>query len=182
MTDFRSLGVLALSALLGTAPIPMSQSQSEQLVAEGTIVAFHKQWRHPVTPYSSKGTGTPADIWIVRVNRWTSGSVEGTYFLVEYWLYERAVDDKEINRSELRFQFRKPREADGQQPCQGITRVGSTRTFKFRSMRMDDFQRTEPGRTDAIPPLKELPCLIAEKPPGAISTEPRVSGPPDKRP
>jgi len=169
MMDFRSLGLLTLLFSFATALGAMSQS--EQLVAEGTIVAFHKQWRHQVTPYSSQGTATPADIWIVRVNRWTSGKVEGTYFLVCYWLYERAVDNKEINQPQLRFQLRKPREADGQKPCEGITRVGWEPPFKFRPMRMDDFRRTEPGRADAIPPPKKLPCLIMHKPPTAVRSE-----------
>ncbi len=157
-----SIFTLAVLLSLGST-VATSQSQSE-LRGEGVVVAFHKQWRHPVTPYSSKGTGTPADIWIIRVDRWLTGSIEGRYFLVQYSLYERAVSDREI-KQQLRFRVRKTQPGDGPQPCQGMTRVNSSPPFKLRPMQLSDFRRTEAGRSDAIPQLKELSCLIAEKPP-----------------
>ncbi len=145
---------VAVALLVGSAA-STAQSQGKQLRGDGAIVAFHKQWRHPVKPFSAKGFGTPADIWIVRIDRWTEGNVEGKYFLVSYMLYEKAVSKQQINQPGLRFRFRKPEEQDGPRPCRGFP------------LRMDDFQRTKPGLTEKIPPVVELPCLIAVKPPEA---------------
>jgi hypothetical protein len=162
------IAVTTLAALLWVNPVATrGQSQSDQLVGDGAIVAFHKQWRHPVTPYSSKGAGTPADIWIIRVDRWATGSAEGRYFLAKFSLYEHAVSDQEINQP-LRFRVRKAQPGDGPQPCEGMTRVSSNPPFKLRPMRIGDFQQTESGHSDSIPPLKDLPCLIVEKPPVVV--------------
>ncbi|HWR15057.1 MAG TPA: hypothetical protein VN577_09520 [Terriglobales bacterium] len=147
-----------------------AQSQPEQLTGEGAIVAFHKQWRHPVWNSKSREMSefaTRADLWIVRIDRWMSGRAEGKYFLVNYMLYERAVSNREVNQSKLRFHLRAPQEAEGPKPCLGVAAGG----------RMTDFQRTQPGQTDSIPRLKDLPCLVAEKPPTVV----KATGGPAKR-
>ncbi len=167
----RKLPTLAaVGVLLSFASIAAAQSQPEQLTGEGAIVAFHKQWRHPIKPYSSHGIGTPADLWIVRIDRWMSGGMEGKYFLVDYAVLKAAVSGKEINQR-LRFQFRKPAEGDGPRPCEGPTSVGIGLHAKIRPAGMSDFQRTQAGRTDSIPPLKDLACLIADEPPMRLDVQ-----------
>jgi hypothetical protein len=168
----RKLLTLAIVAvLLSFASTVTAQSQpGGKLTGEGTIVAFHKQWRHPVKPYSSHGIGTPADLWIVRIDRWTNSGIEGKYFLVEYEVSKAAVSNQEINQ-EFRFQFRKPAEGDGPRPCEGPTSVGVELHSKIRPARMSDFQRTRAGRTDSIPPLKDLTCLIADEPPMRLGAQ-----------
>lgn len=166
---YQILCIVSLVALLGLCA--GAQSESE-FVGEGAIVAFHKQMRNPVTPKGREMQefATRTDLWIVRIDRWSGNGIAGSYFLVQYWLYDRAVTNKEINRPKLRFQVRKPRDVDGEQPCAGMTRLESD-PFKYRPMRMEDFQRTEAGRTDAIPQLKDLPCLIMEKPPTVVKAQ-----------
>jgi hypothetical protein len=177
----RQLPILAaLAVLLPFASIAVAaQSQSEQLTGEGTIVAFHKQWRHPIKPYSSHGIGTPADLWIVRIDRWTTSGIEGQYFRVDYAVLRAAVSDKEI-KQKLRFQFRKPAEGDGPKPCEGPTSVGIGLHAKIRPARMSDFQRTQAGRTDSIPPLKDLACLIADEPPTRLDAQRHELSPKEK--
>jgi len=162
--------IITLFALLTFGPVHlMAQSQSE-LIGEGAIVAFHKQMRNPVTPKGREMQefATRTDLSIVRIDHCTGNEVRGKYFLVQYWLYQRAVSDREINKPKLRFQLREPREVDGKQPCMGMTRLESD-PFKFRPMRIEDFQRTESGQSDTIPSLKELSCLIVEKPPTVLA-------------
>ena len=166
----KVLTLAAVAVLLFFASILAAQSQPEQLTGEGAIVAFHKQWRHAV--WNPKGRemsefATRADLWIVRIDRWVSGNVPGKYFLVDYMLYERAVSNREINQPKLRFRLRAPQESEGPKPCFGVTTEGQ----------MGDFQRTHPGRTDSIPPLKDLGCLVAEKPPTVIKEQARTTAP-----
>lgn len=172
----RTLGTVGLLALLTLGLLATAESESE-FVGEGAILAFHKQWRHPITPEApERGEfGTRADLWIVRIDRWIGERLEGKYFLVEYLLYERAVTPAEVQLPALRFRFRKPKAIDGK-ACNGMTRVNWDHPFKYRAMRMKDFQRTEPGRADTIPPLKNLPCLIMEKPPTAVQPQQNRSG------
>ena len=159
--------------LLSLAPIATAQSQPEQLSGEGAIVAFHKQWRHPVWNPKDREMSefaTRADLWIVRIDRWINGSPGGKYFLVQYMLHERAVSDEEVNQPRLRFQLRMPQESEGPKPCQGLTSTGLGQVA-LRPKENEDFQRTQVGRADSIPPLKDLACLIAEKPPTLVTVK-----------
>ena len=167
----RTVLEVVLAALLPFGSIAAAQSQPE-LVGEGTVVAFHKQMRNPVTPKGREMQefATRTDLWIVRIDQWNSGTKPLGYFLVQYWLYDRAVTDEEINQSKLRFRFREPGEMDGKQPCEGRTRTESD-PFKFRAMHIGDFKRTRAGSNDLIPPLKELSCLIVEKPPTVVKAQ-----------
>lgn len=168
MTKQRVLNTITLAVLLSLSSEAVPQSRPE-LIGEGTVIAFHKQMRHPVTPKDRKMQefATRTDLWIVRIDQWDGGSKPVGYFLVQYWLYNRAVTDEEINQPRLRFHFREPSGMDGTQPCEGKTRTESN-PYKFRAMRMGDFQRTRPGSNAQIPPLKELSCLIVEKPPTVV--------------
>jgi hypothetical protein len=165
------LNAMTLAVLLSLSAAAVAQSQPE-LVGEGTVIAFHKQMRNSVTPKGREMQefATRTDLWIVRIDRWDSGTKPVGYFLVQYWLYERAVTDEEINQPKLQFRFREPGEMDGKQPCEGGTRTESD-PFKFRAMRVGDFQRTRTSGSDLIPPLKELPCLIVEKPPTVVKAQ-----------
>ena len=165
------LNTITLAVLLSMSAVAMAQSQSE-LVGEGTVIAFHKQMRNPVTPKGRKMQefATRTDLWIVRIDRWDSGTKPLGYFLVQYWLYQRAVTDEEINQPKLQFRFREPGEMDGKQPCEDKTRTESD-PFKFRAMRIGDFKRTRAASTDLIPPLKDLSCLIIEKPPTVVKAQ-----------
>lgn len=160
----KLLTLATVVVLLSFASTVTAQSQPEQLTGEGAIVAFHKQWRHPI--WNPKGRemsefATRADLWIVRIDRWVSGSAPGKYFLVDYMLHERAVSNREINQPKLRFRLRLPQESEGPKPCFGVTTEGQ----------MADFRQTQTGSTDSIPPLKDLGCLVAEKPPKVIKEQ-----------
>jgi len=165
------LNTITLAALVSLSSVEMAQSQAE-LIGEGTVIAFHKQMRHPVTPKSREMQefATRTDLWIVRIDHWDSGAKPPGYFLVQYWLYDRAVTDEEINQPKLRFRFREPGEMDGKQTCEGRTRTESD-PYKFRAMRIGDFKRTQTGSNDLIRPLKELSCLIVEKPPTVVKAQ-----------
>jgi len=154
-------GFIGLSSLLlcGSALIA-KQSEPERFLGEGVIVAFHTKWRHPIKSYSSHGVGTPADLWIVRIDRWVTTGIEGKYFLVDYPVLKAAVNDDAINRK-LRFHVRKPAEGDGSNPCAEM----------IRAVRSPGFKRTGQGTDDVIPPLKDLGCLVADEPPDVIGTE-----------
>jgi hypothetical protein len=80
------------------------------------------------------------------------------------------VTDEEINQPKLQFRFREPGEMDGKQPCEDKTRTESD-PFKFRAMRIGDFKRTRAASNDLIPPLKDLSCLIIEKPPTVVKAQ-----------
>lgn len=175
MMKHTTLNTITLAALLSFSSMAVTQSPPE-LIGEGTVVAFHKQMRNPVTPQNREMQefATRTDLWIVRIDRWDSGTKPLGYYLVEYWLYDRAVTDEEINQPKLRFGFREPGKMDGKQPCEGRTHTEAD-PFKFRDMRIGDFQRTRTGSNDLIPPLKELPCLIVEKPPTVVKADETTS-------
>jgi hypothetical protein len=158
------VALVILSSLIG-----MAQSEPEQLIGEGTIVAFQKYDRHREKPYQ-RGMGTFVEEWIVRIDRWESGTKSLGYFLVTYEkVSQRALSDEEMNRPKWRFAFREPifHEAES---CAGNAPVPSKdgTSHQSRPAAMKDFQRTKAGMSDLIPPLKELPCLIANEPPTEV--------------
>lgn len=170
--------LVGVAVLLVFVSLATAQSQPQQLTGEGAIVAFHRHWRHPV--WNPEGRemsefATRADLWIVRMDRWIDGSARGRYFLVQYMLYQRAVTDEETNQPRLRFQLRKPQEGDGSKPCEGLTSTGREQST-LRPKRITDFQRTRVGLADSVPPLKDLPCLIAEKPPIVVEAKRQEHG------
>lgn len=161
------VALVILSSLIG-----MAQSEPEQLIGEGTIVAFQKYDRHREKPYQ-RGIGTFVEEWIVRIDRWESGTKDLGYFLVTYEKASQyALSDEEMNRPKWRFAFREPifhevESCAGYAP--GPTKEGTSN--QSRPVAMKDFQRTKAGTSDLIPPLKELPCLIANEPPTEVKAE-----------
>jgi hypothetical protein len=174
----KSLSLVTLAVLLSFGSIAAAQSEPEQFIGEGTIVAFQKYNRHPEKPHQ-RGMGNFVEEWIVRIDRWETGTKSPGYVLVSYdQVSVRALSDKEINQSKWRFTFREPifHEAES---CAGNAPLpaeqGAT-TVRFRPARMKDFQRTELGKSDVFPPLKDMPCLIAEEPPAMLDTVDPATG------
>jgi len=162
--------IVALVILLSL--VGMAQSEPEQFVGEGTIVAFQKYDRHREKPYQ-RGMGTFVEEWIVRTDRWESGAKSLGYFLVTYEkVSQRALSDEEMNRPKWRFAFREPifHEAES---CAGNVPVPAKdgTSHQSRPAAMRDFQRTKAGMSDLIPALKELPCLIANEPPTEVKAQ-----------
>lgn len=129
-----------------------TEETSETIVAEGKIVAFHKDWRHPTKPISIISLGTRADIWIVRVDRWTQGELKGQYFLVTYNVLEDAVSDAKLRRPRLIFTFRHPAHST-EKPCPSA------------KMNLRDFRWTTASKVTDLPDLSKIPCLLSDKPP-----------------
>lgn len=174
-----SMITLTLLLLVGSRTVA-AQSEPEQFIGEGTIVAFQKYDRYPQKPHQ-RGMGNFVEEWIVRINRWESGTKPLGYFLVTYdQVSVHALSDDDMSQPKWRFTFRDPifHEADY---CAGSAPVPSKDgTFVQRPARMEDFQRTKPGISDPIPPLKDLPCLIANVPPTSLTAKQRESGAKDK--
>ncbi len=167
MTKDLAIRVLLIVPLLLTSGGfgQEQQSQAKEFVAEGFIVAFQKWTRHPVKPEPG-GIATFVELWIVRIDQWPSGMARSEkYILVKYNLYERGLSDAEINSKKLRFTLRERRE-DEHTDCLGDVFEGSP--YKTRPARLSDYERTEPGRSEVIPPLESLPCLIADSPPVVV--------------
>jgi hypothetical protein len=164
---------ILITVILGVVISTAATSQIQSKIAgEGSIVAFQKHERHRVKPYSGKGMATPVEIWIVRIDHWKDGDKRAGYFLVNYTaLYQRVLSDKEINQGVWRFMFRDPifHEAES---CAGSVPVPAKdgASYEWRRAKMNDFERTLSGRSDIIPELKSLPCLIAEKSPLRVSS------------
>ncbi len=168
MMKLTQINIVISFSLCLISPL-LSQAQNEQrgLSGEGVVVAFVKNGRHPSNP-ASKGTATFVEHWIVRIDKWAEGAdKKQKYILVEFNLYERAVSDREINSPKLRFSLR-PRRADEHTDCLGSVFVGGKVSTESRTARLSDYQRTKPGRADKIPPLKSLPCFIADEPPVVV--------------
>jgi hypothetical protein len=143
----------------------------QQFIGEGAIVAFQKHDRHRERPYQ-QGMGTFVEEWIVRIDTWQTGNKNSGYFLVTYEkVAQRAFSDQELDRSKWRFTFREPifHEAES---CAGSVPVRSKdgTSHQSRPAQMTDFQRTKAGVSAPIPPLKDLPCLIANEPPTEVKT------------
>lgn len=167
MTNHKLLAILVLVVQLSVGPIAeTAQREPEQLIGEGRIVAFQKYDRHREKPYQN-GIGTFVEEWIVRIDKWETGAKKPGYFLVTYEkVSQRALSDEEINQPKWRFIFREPifHEADS---CAGSVPVPSKdgTAHQTRPASMKDFQRTKAGKSEIIPSLKDLPCLIADEPP-----------------
>lgn len=174
----KSFSLATLAVLLSFGSIAAAQSEPEQFIGEGTIVAFQKYNRHPEKPYQ-RGMGNFVEEWIVRIDRWETGTKSPGYFLVSYdQVSVRALSDKEINQSKWRFTFREPifHEAES---CAGNAPLPSEQgatAVHFRPARIEDFRRTGQGRSDVFPALKDLPCLIANKPPTEATAQERKNG------
>jgi hypothetical protein len=80
-----------------------------------------------------------------------------------YNLYERALTDCEINANRLRFTLRHRRE-DEHTDCLDFNPVRMSQRSQ-----LSNYQLTTQGKADQIPPLLDLPCLIADHAPIVIS-------------
>lgn len=160
---FLIVALLVVNAAFGQDQRPHVQ----ELVGEGCIVAIQKWTRHSVNP-SAGGIGTYIENWIIRVDRWPdAASRKETFILVEYSLHERGLSDAEVNSKKLRFTLRERRE-DEHTNCLGDVFERGKRPYKTRPARLSNYERTNPGRSEVIPPLESLPCLIADRPPVVI--------------
>jgi hypothetical protein len=143
-----------------------AQSQPEQLIGQGRIVAFQKYDRHHKKPYQ-KGVGSFVEEWVVKIDKWEDGDKSLGYYLVSYEkVSERALGDDKANQNEWRFRFREPvfHEAES---CSGDVPVPASdgASYNYRPATIDDFKRTKTDTADTLPALKDLPCLIASEPP-----------------
>jgi hypothetical protein len=169
MTSHKLLTAFSIGIVLSA--VAMAQQAPGQFKGEGTIVAFQKYDRYREKPHQS-GMGTFVEEWIVRIDRWEGVTKNAGYFLVTYEkVSQRALSDEEMNQEKWRFTFREPifHEAES---CAGSVPLPSEdgASHRSRPARMEDFRRTKPGVSVAIPPLKDLPCLIANEPPVAVTT------------
>lgn len=153
-----SFALIVMFLLSNTfAQIPVT---SEDISAEGVIVAFQKSTRYRVMPYIG-GIATPVELLIVRIDQWPYNAESLSnqkYILVTYRLYERNLTDCEINAKKLRFTLRQKRE-DEHNNCLGEPPKNSSDGY------LSKYERTIPGKDVEIPPLSKLPCLIAEHAP-----------------
>jgi hypothetical protein len=156
---FLLVAILSLSSNFSQTPV-----RSEDLKAEGIVVAFQKDERHRVMPYTS-GIATSVEFWIVRIYKWpyNAGPLsDKEYILVNYNLYERALTDCEINAKKLRFTLRHRREEE-HTDCLGFSRARNSDRYQ-----LSNYEPTIPGKGVQIPPLLGLPCLIADHAPVVI--------------
>jgi len=164
---FSSAVIICLLVFSGKIVPCQVKKEQRSISGEGVVVAFQQKSRHSVTP-AIGGIATPAEYWIVRVDQWAERADKGQqYILVQFNLYERAVSDSEINSSRLRFSLR-PRRTDEHTDCLGRVFAGGRRSSETRPAKLSDYQRTKVGGADKIPPLKSLPCFIADEPPVVV--------------
>lgn len=145
------LAVIFLSASFAQTPV-----RSNDLVAEGVIVAFRKNSRHRVMPYNN-GPATFVEFWIVRIDQWpyNAGRLSDQKFArVTYRLYERNLTDCDINAKRLRITLRENEYA-----------YCSDSAGTSGEPELTQYERTIPGKDVEIPPLSKLPCLIADHAP-----------------
>jgi hypothetical protein len=159
--------IFVFIVLVLTCPVlSQDQARPKEIVGEGVVVAFQKKMRYPVKPYT-RGLATFAEFWIVRMDRWEDETPrDQKYLLVEFNLYERGLTDCEINAKRLKFTLRE-RRGNEHTDCTGSVFTGSD-SYETRPAELSDYERTKPGKLDEVPPLKSLPCLIADKPPVVI--------------
>jgi len=150
-----SFSLIVLILLTNTfAQIPVT---SKHISARGIIVAFQKSTRYRVMPYIG-GIATPVELLIVRIDQWPDNAESLSnrkYILVTYRLYERNLTDCDINAKKLLFTLRQKRE-DEHNDCLGEPPKDSSAGY------LSKYERTIPGKDVEIPPLSNLPCLIAE--------------------
>jgi len=169
MTKSLAIAAFVLALVLCGLVFSQEQTKPKKIVGEGAIVAFQKSSRCSSCE-SSRGLGTRVEFWVVRVDQWLEGVARGErYILVEYNIYERGLNDKEINGDKLRFTFRERRENE-RTDCIGEVSSGSEEVA-WRKAELSDYKRTTPGELDNIPALQSLPCLIADEPPVVIVTK-----------
>jgi hypothetical protein len=170
MMNLQQLVVSAFVALLSCGGTSVAQSEPERFVGRGRIVAFQKYDRHRKRPYQ-RGLGTFVEEWIVYVDKWYTGNRSAGYFLVDYTAVSlRALSDREMTERTWNFSFREPRWHEAES-CAGMAPVPSKEgnVPQQRPATIEDFQRTQIGQAGAIPPLKELACLIVEKLPESVA-------------
>jgi|ERR1051325_8641670 hypothetical protein len=157
--SFLLVPILFLSFNFAQYPV-----QSKNVTVEGVIVAFQKDNRYRVMPYTT-GIATSVEFWIVRIDNWPHPAEklsDKKYILVEYNLYFRALTDCEINAKQLRFTLRQRRE-DEHTDCLDFHPA----RISQRSQ-LSNYELTTQGKGDQIPPLLEMPCLIADEGPVVI--------------
>ena len=160
-----TVAVLLLLPITGGSSA--GQAKPSEMTGEGTIIAIRKGTRQVVKP-KVKSIDTPVELWIVRMDGWAdNASRNEKYILIQYSLRERGLSDDEINRPRLRFAIRERRE-DEHTDCLGTILVVDKRPYTTRRVALDDYERTEPGKYEAIPPLETLRCFIADQPPVVI--------------
>jgi hypothetical protein len=156
--SFLSVVMFLLSNAFAQIPVT-----SKHISAQGIIVAFQKDSRHRVMPYTG-GIATPVEFLIVRIDQWPDNAESLSnqkYILVTYRLYERNLTDCDINAKKLLLTFRQKRE-DEHTDCLGEPPKNSSDGY------ISKYERTIPGKDAEIPPLSKLPCLIAEHAPVVV--------------
>lgn len=168
MTKGLAIAVFMFISLILSWPVrSQEQAKAKEIVGEGVVVAFQKKHRCPSCK-ASGGLGTFVEYWIVRIDKWSDGTGrDEKHILVEFNIYKRGLSDREINSGGLRFTLRERRE-DEHTDCLGEVVISREPTYQTRPVEPSDYERTEPGKLDEIPPLESLPCLIADSPPVVV--------------
>ena len=161
----KAIVLLAVLCPLITSNIGNSrQTKPEQMAGDGVIVGIRKGTRQVKKP-EAKSIDTPVELWIVRIDSWAANVRRNDkYILVQYSLRERGLSDDEINKPGLKFSLRQRRE-DEHTDCLGTILVDK---HTSRPVELSDYERTKPGKYEAIPALETLPCFIAEQPPTVV--------------
>jgi hypothetical protein len=164
-----AMGLIVMMSLFLTGEVfGQEKSETKKFVGEGAVVAFQKSSRYPGYKGASGGPGILVEYWIVRIDQWPDGiHIGDKYILVEVDLYERALSEAEINSKSLRFRLRERRE-DENCDCIGTIPDIENNFSTRRPATIADYERTEPGREEFIPPVMSLPCLIIEHTPVVI--------------
>jgi hypothetical protein len=145
----------------------LRQAEPGLIVGDGAIVGIRKGTRQIAKP-EAKSIDTPVELWIVRIDSWANNIPRhDKYILVQYILRQRGLSDDEINRSRLRFTLRDRRE-DEHTDCLGAILVTDKKPYTTRPVELSDYERTAPGKYEAIPSFETLPCFIVEHPPVVI--------------
>lgn len=168
MTKSFAIVAFVFTCLVLSYPaFSQEQSKAKEFEGEGVIVAFQKKHRCPSCK-ASGGLGTFAEYWIVRVDQWADGTGRNEkYILVEFNIYERGLSDREINSDKLRFTLRERRE-DEHTDCLGEVTISREPAYKARPAELSDYERTKPGKLEAIPSLQSLPCFVTYHPPVVV--------------
>ena len=155
--SFHAASFLLVVMLLLSNTFAQIPVTSKHIGAQGIIVAFQKNSRHRVMPYTG-GIATPVEFLIVRIDQWPLNAESLSnqkYILVKFILYERNLTDCDINAKKLLFTLR-PKREDEHTDCLGEPPKNSSDGY------ISKYERTIPGKDVEIPPLSNLPCLIAE--------------------
>lgn len=134
--------------------------------AEGAIIAFQAQTRHPVK-LEGRGIADYVERWILRIDHWVAPASGPRFIRVDYILYERGLNDGEINTPKLMFKLRPPTENEPN-ACSGRVLNSWKKPYSTRKGRSTDFQRTAAAGDEPVPEYYSLPCFVAEKPPAVV--------------